>query len=284
MGYFFTTQKDGEELDILSTDFLLATDEEMNVARLAFHSECDEALSRLKESLPEDLANIVYKRHLVYYIRQVQEWMNTVDYNAFDPDYKPSESEEAVRRIFSRTDIYGCIEKYQRGDEASLSKNEYFIYSLPDEEVLENRGKYINLKTRPTEEGLLMTGSAAYNLIDYERVIPVTITDRKGFLYYCEAEDGHPYIVPSHRIFVTMEEAEAKIMERNSRRDATIEEYHLLEQSDDEWLNQRRQKALEWLSFNQDPPDPLIEELRAAMRKRTTLKQPEDKQNKRAQS
>lgn len=266
MGYYCTTQKEDEELDILSTDFLLATDEEMNIARLALRSECGDELARLKESLPENLANVVYKRHLVYYIRQVQEWMNTAYYNAFGPDYRPTEIEEAVRCIFARSDLMDCIEKYEKGDEASLSKNEYFIYNLPDEEVLEKRDNRRSRKNRPTEEGLLMTGSAAYNLIDYERVIPVTITDRKGFLYYCEAEDGHPYIVPSHQIFATEKDAERKIAERNSRRDAAIKEYHLLEQSDDERLNHRRKQALEWLYFNQDPPDLLIEALKTALK------------------
>lgn len=270
MGYFCTTHKEGEELDIARTDFLLATDEEMNIATLAFESECEESLSRLKKSLPEDLASIVYKKILVLYIREVQEWMDTVDQSFFGTDNKPSESDEAVRRIFSNDVICYYIEKYQRGVDPFVANDKYFIYSLPDEKVLEMRGKdkkYIEPKNRSAEEGMLPIGSAAYNLIEYDKVVPVTITDRKGFLYYCEAEDGHQYIVCSHRIFATMEEAEAKITERNSRRDAAIEKYRLLEPSDDERLDQSKQMALRWLSFNRDPPKLMVKELKAATRK-----------------
>ena len=70
MGYYITTYKEDEPLDPIASDFLIATDEEMKVARLAFHSECDDALMQMKEALPEALSTIVYKRFLVYYIRQ----------------------------------------------------------------------------------------------------------------------------------------------------------------------------------------------------------------------
>lgn len=264
MGYYCTTQKEGEKFDILSHDFLFVTDEEMYIAGMAFQSECDEILNQLKDGLPEDLAKNVYTRHLMFYIRYVQDWMNT-RITPHDPDYRPTEIEDAARCLFSRSFLTSCIDDYQNGDVESLSKNEYFIYRLSDEDILEKRKKFKSRISRPSEEGLMPVGSAAYNLIDYERIVPVTITDRKGFLYYCEAKDGHTYIAPCHHLFPTEEEANGKITERNSRRDAAIAEYHLLEQSDNERLNQRRQKALEWLYFNQDPPELMIEELKAAL-------------------
>ena len=104
-------------------------------------------------------------------------------------------------------------------------------------------------------------GASAFQLIDYEKILPVIVMDRKGFLYYCETEDGHPYILPSHQLFRTAEAARDRITERNNRRNTAIEKYHLLEQSEDESVNKDRKTALDWLYFNQDPPIGLLERM-----------------------
>ena len=66
---------------------------------------------QMKEALPEVLSTIVYKRFLVYYIRQVQQWMNTkLGYHVFGSDYRPSETEEAVRCIFTRAELLRAVE------------------------------------------------------------------------------------------------------------------------------------------------------------------------------
>lgn len=70
MGYYITDHKPDKEFDAFSSDFLVATDEEVKIAELAFHVECDVELAKVKSALPEALANIVYKRFLVFYIRQ----------------------------------------------------------------------------------------------------------------------------------------------------------------------------------------------------------------------
>ena len=262
MGYYITTHKEDETLDPIASDFLIATDEEMKVARLAFHSECDDALMQMKEALPEALSTIVYKRFLVYYIRQVQQWMNTkLGYHVFGSDYRPSEREEAVRCIFIRAELLRAVEAYQEGDEARLSKNEYFFYAMSDDKTIEAQKKFQETKNKPTEDGLIPVGATAFQLIDYKKILPVTVTDRKGFMYYCETEDGHPYILPSHQLFRTAEAAREKISERNHRRNAAIDKYHLLEHSEDESVNNDRKAALDWLYFNQDPPVELLERM-----------------------
>ena len=43
--------------------------------------------------------------------------------------------------------------------------------------------------------------------------------------------------------------------------DAAMEKYRLLEESEDDSFNQDRRMALEWLYFNRDPTDGLIERL-----------------------
>ena len=89
----------------------------------------------------------------------------------------------------------------------------------------------------------------------------MTVTKRTGFLYYCEAADGHPYIMPSHQLFRTEGGAQAKIDERNERRETAIQKYNLLDSSEDEKIAHDRKMALEWLYFNQDPPEMLEERL-----------------------
>lgn len=174
--------------------------------------------------------------------------------NVWGPDYRPSDLEDATRCTFIRYELKNIIKEYQMGKEPS---HEYFFSLLPDEEVVEFRLKYA--KDLPSAEGedFIPVGAAAFHVIDYEQVLPVAVTDRKGFLYYCRSADDHLHYVPYHQLFRTEADAEAKIRERNSRRDAAIEKYHLLDQSDDA----DRQQALEWLYFNQDPPEGLIERL-----------------------
>lgn len=74
-------------------------------------------------------------------------------------------------------------------------------------------------------------------------------------------DDGHPYILPSHQLFHTAEAARERISERNHRRNAAIEKYHLLDQSEDESVNKDRKAALDWLYFNHDPPIGLLEKM-----------------------
>lgn len=263
MGYYISTHKGDGPFDPLADDFLIATDEELKVARLAFHSECDDVLLKVKEDLPEELANIVYKRFLVYYIKQIQDWMNTqLGRNIFGPSYKPSEIEEATRCIFVRGDLLHCVEEYHNSQKCNLAKHEYYFSKMPDNEAIEAQKKFQETEDRPSEEGLLPIGASAFHLIDYKKILTVTITNRKGFLYYCETDDGHQYIVPCHQMFPTVEDAQVKIKERNNRRNSAIAELHLLKKSEDESVNQDRQTALEWLNFNQDPPELLYKRLK----------------------
>ena len=258
MGYYITTHKEGEEFDVLSTDFLLATEEEVKIADLALQVECGKELAKVKAALPSDLATIIYKRFLVHYIRQVQTWMNTsISYNIFGPAYRPSEVEEATRCIFVRDDLLRCV-----SDHASiLTKNEYYFYSMSDDEVIEEKKKFGEPPDKPTEDGLIPIGASAFHVMDYEKVLSVTVIDRTGFLYYCRSADDHLHYIPHHQLFRTEEEVTAKIQERNDRRDPAIEKYHLLEESEDDSVNRDRRMALEWLYFNQNPPEGLIERL-----------------------
>lgn len=264
MGYFITDHKEGEKLDALSNNFLVATDEEVRVAEYFLDSECDDFLSEIEKKLPDDIAKIICKKFLVYYIKVVKDWMNTPlgGINLFGRGYRPSETEESVRRIFTKMELRHSV------DEPYKIDREYFFYKIPDDEVIEFQGKFDEKSEKPSEDGLIPIGEKAFYLIDYEDIVPVTVTDRIGFVFYCEDSDRNQYIVPFHQLFNTEAEAQSKIAERNNRRDAAIEKYHLLIPTTDKHLDHNRHMALEWLYYNQDPPELLAKELEDSIREK----------------
>ena len=259
MGYYITEKKPHEKTDRVFYDFLYATDEEVEIAKVVYYTECGDYLLDIEKSVPPELGYAIYSKYFVYYIKVVHDWMNTSLFgNIFGSKYRPSELEDAVRNISMEYDLKSAPNDYTSG---KRQKQIYYFSEIPDSKVLDIRKKYGEITELPESDDLIPIGTNAYTIIDYEKILPVVVIDRKGFLYYCKESDAHLHYIPYHQLFRTEEEAKNRIMERNTRRDKAIEKYHLLDHSEDDKVNQDRQSALEWLYYNQDPPELLIEEL-----------------------
>ncbi len=259
MGYLFTTKNnDIEEPDINKHDTIIATDEEVEIAKQFLLSEFNVDFLTMDEFFPEIVTDYVYKRTLVIFLRYVQKCMNTALHEGFlGLDYRPTASEEAVMVITTRITLPKMAEEYLI---AYIPTQDYTISQLSDEDVLSLREEF-ERNDNPSEDELIAIGSTAYHVVDYERVITLTVTDRKGFLFFCEDSVGVRYIVPYHKLFRTEEEANRLVTERNERRNTAIEKYHLLDPTDDEKLRRNRSLALEWLHFNQNIPELLMKKL-----------------------
>lgn len=264
MGYLFTTCKDMEMLDIYKFDTIMATDEEVEIAKLFLLSEFDDDFVEMEKNLSEEAAYYVYKRTLVTFLRYMQEWMNTASYSGLmGREYRPSAADEAVMVIMTRLFLPEMASEYTEGKSSLL---EYTICRMSDEDVLSLREKFPKRDDKPSEDGLIEIGSSAFHVVDYESVLPVKVTDRKGFVFFCEDSEGESYVVPYHQLFRTEDEANRLITERNERRDNAIEKYHLMDPTDDEKLQRKRSIALEWLFYNQNIPRALIEELEKSIK------------------
>ncbi len=268
MGYLFTTCKDMEKLDIYKFDTIMATDEEVEIAKLFLLSEFDDDFVEMENNLSEEAAYYVYKRTLVIFLRYIQEWMNTASYSGFmGREYRPSAAEEAGMVIITRIFLPEIASEYTKGNS---SLQEYTISRVSDKDILSLREEFASID-KPSEEGLIDIDSTAFHVIDYERVIPVKVTDRKGFIFFCEDSEGESYVVPYHQLFRTEEEADKLVTERNERRYTAIEKYHLMDHTDDEKLQRNRRTALDWLFFNQNLPSALIEELEKSLQMKTAV-------------
>ena len=265
MGYCITDKKPGESFDRLWDAYSFATQEEYDIARTVFDQECKSSLRELKETLPEDLANIVYFSHLDFYIVTVKQWMNE---NPPYVDSRPSDSEDAFRRLYISNYIKEDIKNYLDGKSFPVHRIMYY-YPWPDDIAEEcQKELYRGLRCyckQPAKisNDMIPIESAAYLLIDFKDILPVRITNRKGFLYYCESiDDGQTYTVPCNRLFQTEEAAQNKIKERNGRRNTFIGKYHLLDESEDDNVNKKRAEALARLDLNSTPTKSSLEELR----------------------
>ncbi len=269
MGYLFTTCKDSEKLNIHFDEIIYATDEEVEIAKIFLHSNFDDTFVEMEESLSEEITYCIYKNTLALFLRYVQEWMNTAMVSTLlGKNYRPSAEEEAILIILTRKDLADKVTEYQNG---KMPSRDFTIFRMPDEEVFSFREKYSRKDSKPSEDGLIDIGTTAFHVIDYKRAIPVKVTDRKGFLFFCEDADREQHIVRSYELFRTEEEANKLVAERNERRNNAIEKYHLLDSTDDEKLQSDRSLALEWLHFNQDIPELLIKELEKSIEIRAAV-------------
>ncbi|MCR5167312.1 MAG: hypothetical protein K6C13_08865 [Oscillospiraceae bacterium] len=268
MGYIFSTCKDSKKLVIDRYETILATDEEVEIAKLYLLPEFDDDFVRMEKELSEDVASYVYRRTLVIFLGYVQEWMNTaLHYSSFEYEYRPSATEEAVMVIATRISLPDFVSEYI---ERKSYLRDYTIYQISDEKILSLREEF-EIKNKPSEDGLIAIGSTAYHVDDYERVITVTVTNRKGFFFFCKDSEGEDYYVPYHELFRTKEEANRMVSERNERRDNAIEKYHLLDPTDNEQLHRDRSVALKWLHYNQDIPELLVKELEISIKMMTAV-------------
>ena len=216
MGYCITDKKPGESLDITSSAVYFVTDEEYAIAKKVFAQECESAIRKMKEALPEDLAKTVYFNHVAQYAHTVLGWLNKTSWYA-NPGACPCDTEDAVRREFTYADIMLDIENCLAGKGLSFV---YFYYKISDDAAIKYQNRLsknpILGKRAKISNDMIPIGSVAYLLIDFKDILPVRITNRKGFLYYCESlEDGNSYTVPCNRLFQTEEAAQNKIKERN---------------------------------------------------------------------
>lgn len=269
MGYLFTTSKDINDLDIYKFDTIMATDEEVEIARLFLLSEFDDDFVRMEKNYSEEAASYVYRRTLVTFLRYVQEWMNIAVYpGLMGQEHRPSAGEEAVMVIVTRSILPEMVSDYLEGKSSSQG---YTIYQMSDEDVLSIREEFTGKEATINEDDLIAIGSDAFHVIDYESVLPVKVTDRKGFLFFCEDSEGEDYVVPYHQLFRTEEEADRLVAERNERRNSAIEQYHLVEPTDDKKLQHDRKIALEWLHYNHDIPELLAYRLNKGIKLTTAV-------------
>lgn len=258
MGYLFTTSSDIDELGIDKNDTIIATDEEVEIAKEFLLSEFNDDFLEMNEFLLDAVTSYVYKRTLVVFVKYVQECMKTALHNGIcGLEYIPTAAEEANMIISTRNFLPEMAEEYVV---ALNPTQDYTISRLSDEDVFSLREE-LERNDNPSEDELIAIGSTAYHIVDYERVITLTVTDCKGFLFFCEDSVGVRYIVPYHKLFRTEEEANRLVTERNERRNTAIEKHHLLDPSDDEKLQRDRSLALEWLHFNQNIPELLMKKL-----------------------
>ena len=259
MGYYITEEKPRNKSDRAFYDFLCATEEEVEIAKVAYYTECGDCLLEIKNAVSPELEYAIISKYFVYYIRVVQDWMNTSLFgNLFGANYRPSEQEDAVRNILTKEDLRSAPNDYTCG---RRKKQPYYYCEISDSEVLDIRQQLGDITEIPESVDFIPSGTIAYTIIDYEKVLPVVVEDRKGFLYFCKEAVDHLHYIPYHQLFRTEEEAKNRITERNTRRNTAIEKYRLLDHSNDDKVNKDRQRALEWLYYNQDPPELLIKKI-----------------------
>ena len=310
MGYYLTRRGANDKHDCM----ILFTQEEYEIANAIFNHECREELRSIYDKLPIERADNAYFRILGYYVENVLRWVNAPRFSArYDHDERPSDIDDLLRVSFYRRILREEVRDYQNGKEPffechfySLSdeqrfnelrrKLEEFVKELEDDEekheddeekheddeekLEDDEEKHKHDKKKSSEEELFPVGAEVFYVEDFERIIPVVITDRKAFLFYCrpiyrptyrpeisiglpDTQDDIPdedeiLIVPCHRLFKTEEAAQEKIRRRNERRDAAINKYHLLEPTDNDELREIRELSLIFLYYDHDLNENLI--------------------------